>query len=120
MPTQACLQNAVFLQKWTELQALFQDLSEQEAQATDTTATPQTDMHVDEGAAAAPDISALAEQVLAETPDGQSEEQTLAVKRALEQLQAKAKKAKTSIGGAPGPTGLVAASDGADGRQQRG
>ena len=77
-------------------------------------------MQVVEGATEAPDISALAEQVLAETPDAQSEEQTLAVKRGLEQLQAKAKKAKTSSGVASGPASPVSAGDGAAGRQQRG
>ena len=109
-----------FLQKWTELQALFQNLSGQEAQAAEAAARPQPEMQVDEVAQEEPDISALAEQVLAETSEGQSEEQTLAVKRALDQLQAKAKKAKTSINVASVSADPASAVAGAAGRQQRG
>ena len=39
--------------------------------------------------------NALAEELLAEAPADQTEEQSVAVKRALEQLQAKTKKAGT-------------------------
>ena len=49
-------------------------------------------------------IGALAEQVIAEAPEGQSEESALAVKRALDQLQAKAKKAKTSSNAVVSPS----------------
>ena len=91
-PTTACLQNPAFLKAWQELRAMARSIAGAElaAEAASNEQKQPAEMQVDEGDL----LQGLVSEVLAETSEGQTEEQRAAVKRALEQLQEKSKKAR--------------------------